>query len=210
MCAEYKSVKLVPKVVDLAGISRVLNGLPEPGSHVFKDRDIAIVVDAAIGDQPRERVLGPARWGLIPSWMKIPPKFSTFNAKVETASKLPTWRDAVKKRRCLLPLDAYYEWTGEKGHKVKHEIRSPDGEPLFVAGLYSWWREPESDLWKMTATMMTRSPVPELAHIHDRTPMALPDNWWDEWLDPDVVGDQGFLNAASEASVEVAATLVVD
>ncbi len=92
-----------------------------------------------------EREVALLRWGLVPSWAKEL-KFGArcINARAETIASTPAFRSAYRKRRCLVPLNAFFEWSGEPGHKVKWRIGLKD-EPLFaLAGLWEWWKDPAS------------------------------------------------------------------
>jgi putative SOS response-associated peptidase YedK len=132
----------------------------------------------------RECVL--ARWGLVPFWAKEL-KFGNrcINARAETAATAPAFRAAYKARRCLVPVNAFYEWTGEKGSKVKWRISVPE-EPLFaLAGLWEWWRDPlEKDQPGIeTYTIITTTANAQLLPIHDRMPVIVPPERYAQWLD---------------------------
>jgi putative SOS response-associated peptidase YedK len=133
----------------------------------------------------RECVL--ARWGLVPFWAKEL-KFGNrcINARAETVATTPAFKAAYKARRCLVPASAFYEWTGEKGHKVKWRITVPD-EPLFaLAGLWEWWRDPaaKDQPGVETYTIVTTAANAQLAPIHDRMPVIVPQARYAAWLDP--------------------------
>jgi putative SOS response-associated peptidase YedK len=116
------------------------------------------------------------------------------NARIETAAEKPAFREAFAKRRCLLPADGYYEWytpenAGTKPIKQPFFIRSRDGRPLALAGLYELWRDPTRDRddprsWLRTATVLTTTATDAVGHIHDRQPMFVPRDGWGDWLDP--------------------------
>lgn len=128
------------------------------------------------------------RWGLIPFWHKGPikaHKLSTFNAKSETAATSSCFREAWKGRRCLIPADGYYEWTGERGKKTKWEVARADGEWFCFAGL--WDRAHTEDAGVVESfTMLTTLPGPDLEPYHHREPVALERSEWAAWLDPTV------------------------
>lgn len=106
------------------------------------------------------------RWGLVPSWAKEPSFGNkTFNARVETVATKPTFRDAFAKRRCVVPVDGFYEWQGAKGNKVPHFIRAQKGS-LLLAGL--WEKADEA-----TFTILTMEPNSLVRELHDRMPLAL-------------------------------------
>jgi putative SOS response-associated peptidase YedK len=133
-------------------------------------------------DGERECVL--ARWGLVPSWAKDL-KFGArcINARSETIATTPSFRAAYAKRHCLVPLNAFYEWTGEKGRKVKWRIRLKD-EPLFaLAGLWEWWRDPSTQQGVQTYTIITTAANAVIAPVHDRMPVIVRTSDYARWLD---------------------------
>lgn len=96
--------------------------------------------------------------------------------------------------------------------KTAYFIHSDDGMPLALAGLYSWWKNPaaadhDPARWVLSATILTTDAQGPLAQIHDRTPVALPEEWWDQWLDPTAEGDQTLVDAAVAASRAVTRSL---
>lgn len=206
MCGGYALAEPTEVLEDVFSVDLVGDNLPGPSWNMRPTNQVPIVVDTidAAGDQHRR--LESARWSLIPSWVKgEPPKFSTFNARSEDAASKPSWRDAVKSTRCLVPASGYYEWVLEEGVKVPHYIHSD--KPLAFAGLYSWWRAQESDPWMLTTTILTMPTVPELAVIHDRNPVPLPKDFWGTWLDPKTLGTQALVEAAVTAAIPVARSL---
>jgi len=133
----------------------------------------------------RECVL--ARWGLVPSWAKDL-KFGSrcINARSETVATAPAFRSAYRQRRCLVPVNAFYEWTGAVGRKTKWRI-SVDEEPLFaLAGLWEWWRDPAQpdSAGIETYTIVTTAANAQVAPIHDRMPVIVPAARHAQWLDP--------------------------
>lgn len=140
------------------------------------------------------------RWGLIPAWTKaaepgVPVKGKPlFNARADKAATTPSFRDAVKYRRCLVPMDGWYEWLvepdpagGRKAIKRPYFMTNSDGSRLYMAGLWSVWRDralPASEPL-LSCTILTTDAVGDLTRIHDRMPLPMPREHWDAWLDPD-------------------------
>jgi putative SOS response-associated peptidase YedK len=132
-----------------------------------------------------QREIVPAAWGLHPAWMKEPPGAkSMINARSETAAEKPFFRDAMKKRRCLMPASGYYEWRKDGAAKTPHYIHAADGAPLVFAGLWERWRDRDSDAVVDTAAILTAAAHPSIAGLHDRMPVFLAPSAWDAWLDP--------------------------
>jgi putative SOS response-associated peptidase YedK len=121
--------------------------------------------------------LDPLRWGLIPYWCKDPAGGrKPINAKCETVSTLPTFRDAYRLRRCILPVDGFYEWKAIKGQRAKqpYAIAMKDGSPFGIAGLWENWKDPASGEWIRTFAVITTDANELVAEIHDRMPAILP------------------------------------
>jgi putative SOS response-associated peptidase YedK len=144
-----------------------------------------------------ERQLRVLTWGLVPSWAKDPKIASRMiNARMETVAEKPAYRKAFERRRAILPADGYYEWyltdrltKGGKPAKQPFFIRPKDGSMLAMAGLYELWRDParaEDDplRWKWTCTVITTTATDDLGRIHERMPLMLTRDRYDEWLDP--------------------------
>ena len=207
MCGGYALAEPTEVLEDVFHVDVIGENLPGPSWNIRPTNQVPIVVDTIdtqTGTQLRR--LESARWSLIPSWVKgEPPKFSTFNARSEDSASKASWRDAVKSKRCLVPASGYYEWVVEDGMKVPHYIHS--NNLIAFAALYSWWRATDSDPWILTATILTMPTVPELASIHDRNPVPLPEKFWDEWLNPATVGTQELVDAAVAEAIPVASSL---
>jgi putative SOS response-associated peptidase YedK len=169
-----------------------------------------VLVSTKTGETVRRLEL--ARWSLTPSWSKeLKTKFPTFNARSEDVASKASFKSSVVNKRALIPASGYYEWHTEGKTKTPFYIHSE--EPLAFAGLYSWWKdaskpEDDPDRWTLTTTILTMASVPALAGIHDRNPVPLPREFWDDWLSLDIAGDQHFVDAAVAAAVPVAESLV--
>jgi putative SOS response-associated peptidase YedK len=139
-----------------------------------------------IRQNPKEpiRELSLMRWGLIPSWAKDPAVgASMINARSETASTKPAFRDALKARRCLIPADAFYEWmrTGKTKQPYCFEVNG--GELFAFAGLWDGWKD-ASGKWIKTCSILTTTPNALTSPVHDRMPVILDPDGYDLWLDP--------------------------
>jgi putative SOS response-associated peptidase YedK len=140
----------------------------------------------AVAEHEGQRQLGTFRWGLIPWWAKDRKIAARhINARMETAATKPAFKESYTGRRCLIPADGFYEWERipDKG-KLPHYIYGADGHPLALAGLWASWKDPESGERARTCTILTGSPDDLVAPIHDRMPVILPQELWDDWLDP--------------------------
>jgi putative SOS response-associated peptidase YedK len=132
-----------------------------------------------------QRSLDRLWWGLIPHWTKDEKGGrKPINARSETIVSLPTFRDAYKRRRCLLPIDNFFEWKAIKGEKAKqpHAIGMQSGEPFAVAAIWENWQKPGTDEWMRTFAVVTCAANELMADIHDRMPVIIPPESYDHWL----------------------------
>jgi putative SOS response-associated peptidase YedK len=130
-----------------------------------------------------EAGVGFYRWGLVPSWAKdVAIGTKMINARREGIADKPAFRAAVKKRRCLVPASGYFEWQGEKGAKQPFFIRPPDGHLLMFAGLWETWRGADGAEPLHTYTIITGEPGKVGGDIHDRQPVILAPDAWEDWL----------------------------
>ncbi|WP_197496542.1 SOS response-associated peptidase [Mycobacterium sp. 1274761.0] len=154
-------------------------------------------------DDESTRRLRSMRWGLVPPWAKETKDGSPdtkgpllINARAEKVTSSPAFRNSAKNKRCLVPMDGWYEWRGEKGAKTPFYMYGSDGEPLFMAGLWSTWRPksaPKDSPPLLSCTIITTDAAGPLAKIHDRMPLTISPADWDRWLDPDALIDEGLL-----------------
>jgi putative SOS response-associated peptidase YedK len=124
------------------------------------------------------------RWGLVPFWAKDAKfGYSTINARAEEAPTKPAYREAFKKRRCLVPADAFYEWKRfDAKTKQPYAIALKSGEPYAFAGLWESWRPKEGDPLE-TFTILTTDPNELMQSIHNRMPVILEPRDYNRWLD---------------------------
>ena len=136
------------------------------------------------GDSGR-REFALLRWGLVPFWAKNPAiGYSTINARAEEAAAKPAYREAVKRRRCLVPADAFYEWQRQNARtKQPYAIALKSGEPYAMAGLWERW-QPREGAALETFTILTTVPNELMAPIHDRMPAILAVRDYPRWLSP--------------------------
>ncbi|MFT3717072.1 MAG: SOS response-associated peptidase [Gordonia sp. (in: high G+C Gram-positive bacteria)] len=163
-------------------------------------------------DDPALRVRA-MRWGLVPSYTKVLGKGPLlFNARAETVLEKPAFRkSAAGGKRCLFPMDGWYEWkpgpVGPNGKptKIPFYMSPKDGARLFMGGLWAAWRSAEDraagddTAWLSSAAIITTAAVGEHRAIHDRMPLVMPHEYWDTWLDPDTPLDPALLAPPTEA-----------
>jgi putative SOS response-associated peptidase YedK len=174
-----------------------------PNYNVAPTTTIATVVSrhSEPDDDPTRRVR-LMRWGLVPPWAKAGPDGTPdgkgpllINARADKVTGSPAFRNSAKSKRCLVPMDGWYEWranpdtaAGKKAAKTPFFMHREDGEPLFMAGLWSTWRPkdaPKAAAPLLSCTIITTDALGELAEVHDRMPLIIDETDWDRWLDPD-------------------------
>jgi putative SOS response-associated peptidase YedK len=126
-------------------------------------------------------------WGLIPFWAKDPKIGSRMiNARSETLAEKPSFKHAYKRRRCLVLTDGFYEWVKRPGEKAKtpYLIRMQDDTPFAFAGLWEQWQSEEGSQLQ-SATIITTEPNELIAPLHNRMPVILPEQHYQDWLTPE-------------------------
>jgi putative SOS response-associated peptidase YedK len=126
----------------------------------------------------------PARWGLVNTWAKdASAAAKNINARAETVESRRAFREAFIKRRCVVPADGFFEWTGPKTARQPTWFHREDNQLLLFAGLYESWR-PKPNQWETTFTILTTDANALTRQYHDRMPVILADRDADDWMDP--------------------------
>src|SRR3990172_8547564 len=160
---------------------------PGPRYNVAPTDPATVVVERPDG----RRGVTLFRWGLVPPWADSPALGARhINARSETAATSPVFREAIRKRRCLIPADGFFEWVRTGGARQPYFIHRRDGAALAFAGIWSTWRAGDGrEQWRTFAILTTRA-NDAIAPLHDRMPVALQPEDWAPWLDPAVAGDE--------------------
>ena len=212
MCGRFVVADAGSELVGVLRVDVEGDDLPAPSYNVAPTDQAAIVLDS-IKTEPPTRRLASARWGLVPSWAKdLSIGSRAFNARAEEVEDKPMFRNALIKRRAVVPASGYYEWKTAEGLKIPHYIHPGDDSPMFFAGLYEWWKNPELKdddpaRWVLSFTILTRDSIGHLGSIHDRMPLFLDPDFADAWLDPTTENVGDILDAAIDAAPDVAETL---
>src|SRR3954452_10851841 len=162
------------------------------------------------GTTPGTRQLTLLTWGLVPHWADVRTGAQRINARAETVLDKPSFRRAVRERRCLLPADGWYEWVREPGgNKRPHFVRPTDGRLLTFAGLYEHWHAPDGSRVRTSAILT--GPAPDaLSWLHERAPLVVPPELWADWLDTDTINTdvdvEALLTAVQASALPVMAT----
>ncbi|RJF83871.1 SOS response-associated peptidase [Azospirillum cavernae] len=178
----------------VSAIERIF-GVPErpnlkPRWNIAPTQEIPVIRK----DKDRRRLALP-RWGLVPSWAEDPSIGARMiNARAESAAEKPAFREAFRLRRCLVPVDGFYEWAEVDGRKQGRIIRRRDRALFALAGLWESWRGPKGGPELdppletpplETATVLTTSANAALSVLHDRMPVILDEGDWAAWFDPE-------------------------
>ena len=140
----------------------------------------------AIIKHDKENWLEKLHWGLVPFWAKdISIGNKLINARAETIASKPSFRNAFKKRRCLIPADGFYEWKGPKGQKQPVFITLPESKPFAFAGLWEiWQKKDDPNMIYKSCTIITTEASDSVREIHPRMPAILKPEMYETWLDP--------------------------
>ncbi len=183
MCGRFTQQRPVSELAEIFAAEPLVD---DPGARF----NVAPTDDALVVVQREERrAITAYRWGLVPHWATdLKGGSRMFNARAETLTTSPAFREAFKRRRCLVPVDSFYEWKRVGTVRQPYRVVREDGRPLALAGLWAGWKDPASDpespVIVRTFTIVTTTPNDALAELHDRMPVIIPDDAWDRWLDP--------------------------
>lgn len=166
---------------------------PAPRYNIAPSQDVAVVRWDATGPTPGRR-LALLHWGLVPAWSKGPwaevrkQSYRLLNARAETVFEKPSFRQAIARRRCLIPTNGFYEWGApppgwRKGTpKPATLIARPDRGLFALAGIWERWEGPEGPV--QSVAILTTAANPTVAPLHDRMPVIVPPDQLQAWLDP--------------------------
>jgi putative SOS response-associated peptidase YedK len=189
MCGRYA---LTASAADLTVIfdATVESSEPTRSEYNIAPTDVVPVVRVSpAGDQ---KLISSAHWGLLPFWERDRKSAARrINARAETVASSPVFSESFRRRRCLVPADGWYEWRRttavRAGSKQPYFMTLGDRGTLAFAGVWNAWRQ-GSDRW-LTFSVLTAEAVGELAVVHDRMPLVLPNDRWERWLSGSTSGD---------------------
>jgi putative SOS response-associated peptidase YedK len=177
---QYSPLQTIQQILDVGTVSFEVI----PNYNVAPTQKIITVIK-----HNNENKLEKLHWGLVPFWAKdISIGSRMINARAETVSQKPSFRNAFRKRRCLIPADGFYEWKGEKGNKQPYYVSIPSGEPFSFAGLWETWTDKktgEESVYK-SCTIITTAASESIREIHHRMPVILDPKFHEKWLNADI------------------------
>ena len=191
----------------------------QPSWNVAPATDILVVVAGPDG----ARQLRELRWGLVPRWAKDRSGANRMiNLRAETVREKKGWKSTLARKRCIIPIDGFYEWQdqGKGKRKQPFYITSRDFSPIALAGLWATWRDPadkdkgdgdgggDDELW--TCTILTTSANKLMGSVHERMPVILQPEDWDRWLDPDYTDTEELAKLLQPAPEEMLTLWPVD
>ena len=179
MCGRYALLTSTPEIARILG----LDGEWETISPRYNVAPTQLMPVARV-NQAGEIELTTMRWGLVPFWAKdLKIGHKMINARSETAAEKPSFRAALRQRRCLIPVDGYYEWRRrEDGQKQPYYIQAEDGRTAFMAGLWESWRNRETDETVLSYSILTAAAGPALEAVHHRMPVFIQPQEREAWL----------------------------
>src|SRR3954454_9586494 len=207
MCGRFTSTSPPPLLAELFKVDDV--ALDDDLERRWNVAPTLPVLAVAESRSLGKRRLGTFRWGLVPSWA---PDLSVgslmINARAETVATKPAYADALRRRRCIIPADAFYEWKVlDQRRRQPYAIAAADGRPMAFAGLWAAWRDANTidSPWVRTCVMITTAANGSLAELHERMPVVLQPSAWDEWLapaNPDVAALARWFGGAPAGALE--------
>ncbi|MBB2921314.1 SOS response-associated peptidase [Cellulomonas cellasea] len=193
MCGRYASARRDADIAGALAVQEIVDEETPPSWNVAPQQDVRVVLEHTPRDAPEDaepvRQLRRVRWGLVPAWAKPEEAAKVgarmINARSETLTEKPAFKRAAAKRRCLIPMDGFYEWRkNPDGSKTPFFLHA-GGDLITAAGLYELRPDPEREgEWLWTATVATRPATDTVGEIHERCPVLVPPEHVDAWLDP--------------------------
>lgn len=181
---------------DPAGLTTYFDTTDAPTPNFAASWNVAPTQEGLVvrrNPQTGARHLDNLRWGLVPHWSKDAARAAQLiNARSETILDKPSFREAFAKRRCLVPMDGFYEWYSEGKAKQPFAVALRDGAPMAVAGLWENWKRPDGT-WMRTYSIITTASAGRQALMHARMPVILPLEAWSSWLGESPAGQDELL-----------------
>jgi putative SOS response-associated peptidase YedK len=215
MCGRYASTRADTDIAAAFTVTAIDGDPPGPSWNIAPTQAARVVLERAPRDEPDAepvRQLRSVTWGLVPSWAKdVKIGSRMINARSETVTEKGAFKAAAARRRCLVPADGYYEWAVQPGSKTKMPYFLHRGDDLLAfAGLYELRPDPglpedHPDRWLWTYMILTTQASDALGHVHDRTPVLIPPELRDDWLDPghtDLASVRSLLAAVPEPRLQ--------
>lgn len=198
MCGRKTLTKDMKSIIEELAIEEWEN--PDnyiPSYNIAPTQNSPILIDSG------KRTVRAMRWGLIPSWAKDD-KFGAkmINARIETLTEKPSYKNLLQRNRCIVIADGYYEWKRDGDKKLPYYLKNPDDELLTMAGLYDIWKQPDGNLLP-SYTIITKDAQENLSNIHHRMPVILTQGHLNTWLKTENSSVSEALELAKEAKPNI-------
>ena len=198
MCGRKTLTKDMKSIIEELAIEEWEN--PDnyiPSYNIAPTQNSPILIDNG------KRTIRAMRWGLIPSWAKDD-KFGAkmINARIETLTEKPSYKNLLQRNRCIVIADGYYEWKRDGDKKLPYYLKNPDDELLTMAGLYDIWKQPNGNLLP-SYTIITKDAQENLSNIHHRMPVILPQVHLNTWLKNEKYSVTNALELAKDSRSEL-------
>lgn len=184
MCRQFALALDWEEIAELLSIQHAdFSTLPSLTYSITPHEEIGVIAQDSRGI----RHLSAGIWSLLPNWAttrQLP--FPTYNARIESSDTKPTFAQAMRSQRALIPCSGYFEWKTDQAYYFHFS----DNKPLMMAGLYSWWQSSHNQQPLLTATVITCQAVDQLYSIHNRMPLIIGDKLYDDWLNPEIDGSR--------------------
>ncbi|SED15197.1 SOS response-associated peptidase [Paenibacillus sp. GP183] len=179
MCGRFTIVMTMDELITRYDIDEIIQPFTKPNYNVAPTQ----MIPAIMNDGEKTK-LDQLKWGLIPPWAKNEKiAYTTINARAETVAEKPAFRNAIKRKRCLIPASSFFEWQKIGRDKQPMRILLKNEDIFSMAGLYEFWRDPEGNIVN-SCSIITTTPNELMADIHNRMPVILKKDDEALWLDP--------------------------
>jgi putative SOS response-associated peptidase YedK len=177
VCGRFSITGDLDFYAEYFGVDEVVAERLDPNWNVAPTDPVYVVAE-----RDESRFLGSMPWGLIPHWAKDTRSIH-INSRAETVASNAAFRESFSRRRCLIPADGFYEWEPKETGRAPHWVYRADGHPMAFAGIWSTRRDPGTEVWHRTCSIITTVAAGVVSSIHDRMPVSLQPAAWDAWLD---------------------------
>ena len=178
MCGRFTQSSSLDEIAAALEVAKMVADKSRPRYNIAPTQDVA-----AVRETSGEREMRVLKWGLVPAWAKdVEIGSRLINARAETVTEKPSFREAFKRRRCLIPSDGFYEWKREGTRKQPYYFRMKDERPFAFAVLWERW-EGKGQMVIESCTILTTAANEVLAPVHDRMPVIIAPENYEPWLD---------------------------
>ncbi|MFC3053092.1 SOS response-associated peptidase [Kordiimonas pumila] len=189
MCGRYiltSPIDMLRSMFDLD----VLHAIP-PRYNIAPRQPVLVIRQGEQGTKE----LAAVEWGLVPEWKKEKGDKPLINARIETVIEKPSFRSSIKRRRCLVPMNGWYEWKLEHGIRRPYWIKPTNGEVAAFAGIWTVWHGPAGEFWLETMAILTAPTSGSMKSLHHRRPLVVAKGAYNRWLEPHDPLPRGFLDS---------------